>query len=40
MIENLWQVFRETGDPLCYLLYRAGCADRRTDPSDNKPDPA
>ena len=26
MAQNLWQVFMETGDPLCYLLY---CADSR-----------
>ena len=23
MKEAIWQAFRETGDPLCYLLYRA-----------------
>jgi hypothetical protein len=23
MTQSLWQVFTETGDPLCYLLYRA-----------------
>lgn len=21
--EAIWQAFRETGDPVCYLLYRA-----------------
>jgi hypothetical protein len=30
MKEAIWQAFRETGDPLCYLLYRAfsGTPDR------------
>ncbi len=30
MKEAIWQTFRETGDPLCYLLYRAlnGTPDR------------
>ncbi len=23
MKQAIWQAFRETGDPLCYLLYRA-----------------
>ncbi len=23
MKDAIWQAFRETGDPLCYLLYRA-----------------
>ena len=26
-MESGWDVFRETGDPLAYLLYRAGTRD-------------
>ncbi len=28
MKEAIWQAFRETGDPLCYLLYRAAAPRR------------
>ena len=32
MKEAFWQAFRETGDPLCYLLYCAfGGTERRTE---------
>ena len=30
--EQLWNVFRETGDPLGYLLYRAGRERQQTAP--------
>ena len=26
--EIFWQVFTDTGDPLCWLLYRAGITER------------
>ncbi len=26
-----WQLFFETGDPLCWMLYRRGWADPRQD---------
>lgn len=31
--EGLWRMFRETGDPFCYLLYRSAVRERK-----NKPD--
>ena len=27
--EAIWQAFRDTGEPLCYLLYRAVSARER-----------
>ena len=35
MKDAIWQAFRETGDPLCYLLYRAARPDRETMQSEN-----
>ncbi len=37
MKEAIWQAFRETGDPLCYLLYRASCGDLTPKSSENTP---
>ena len=32
MRDAIWQAFRETGDPLCYLLYRVfDGTERRTE---------
>ena len=36
MDDQLWNLFRETGEPMSYLLYRAG-KDR---PKEKKPDKA
>ena len=31
-LQSLWDVFSTTGDPVCWLLYRAGLgADRNTE---------
>ncbi len=37
MKESIWQVFRETGDPLCYLLYRAAQSRREAVNDENEP---
>lgn len=37
MTEAIWQVFRETGDPLCYLLYRAARSCRKTANKEDEP---
>ncbi len=37
MTEAIWQVFRETGDPLCYLLYRAALPARGTAKNETVP---
>lgn len=43
MEEQLWNVFRETGDPMGYLLYKAeekqkeSDAERKTPPSMGAP---
>ena len=37
MKESIWQVFRETGDPLCYLLYRAALQERENTKSADVP---
>ena len=37
MTEAIWQAFRETGDPLCYLLYRAARQERERDRSEDVP---
>lgn len=28
----LWRMFRETGDPFCYLLYRSAVKERKNRP--------
>lgn len=37
MTEAIWQAFRETGDPLCYLLYRAALCERGTAKNNTVP---
>ncbi len=37
MTEAIWQTFRETGDPLCYLLYRAARQERENDQGEDVP---
>lgn len=45
MIDNgFWQVFTDTGDPMCYLMYvnerkRDEERNRRLKPQDEKPPP-
>lgn len=35
----MWQVFKDTGDPLCWLMYRAE-RDKDNDTAGDKPRPS
>ncbi len=35
MQDELWNVFSDTGDPVCYLIYRAGKRARRENTIDD-----
>ena len=37
MRDAIWQAFRETGDPLCYLLYRAAIPKRDAEKREIEP---
>ncbi len=32
--KDYWQIFKETGDPMCWLLYKA--SERETEKSDGQ----
>lgn len=39
MDNELWSIFSETGDPVCYLLYKAsGKKEKRPEKSSGKPE--
>ena len=36
-LDAIWQTFAETGDPVCYMLYKAaqrGRSEKETDPGE------
>jgi hypothetical protein len=37
MTDSIWEVFRDTGDPLCYLIYRAENRLELGIPNEEKP---
>ena len=39
MEDQLWNLFRETGDPMSYLLYRAEKKRKETDAKKTEPQP-
>ena len=37
-LDAIWQTFAETGDPVCYMLYKAaqrGRSEQKTDPGEH-----
>lgn len=39
MDNQLWNLFQETGDPMGYLLYKAGEKKKKTEPVGEKKKP-
>ena len=40
MDDQLWNLFCETGDPVCYLLYAAGQREKKNEkPEKSQPQP-
>ena len=39
MENQFWQLFRETGDPMCYLLYKAEVTGKTTESREKKQPP-
>lgn len=37
MVDQFWNLFRETGDPMGYLLYRAQKKQSKQSPKQQKP---
>lgn len=37
MVDQFWNLFRETGDPMGYLLYRAQKKQAKRSPKQQKP---
>ncbi len=33
-LDAIWQTFAETGDPVCYMLYKAAMKERQSDEKD------
>jgi len=38
--DEIWKAFAETGEPVCYLLYRAIAAEKRDDDTHARALPA
>ena len=39
MENELWNLFRETGDPICYLLYKAEDGEKNRPGEQKTPEP-